>query len=111
MRRAGAFLLLSAALHVLGVILTGVAGESLILLGPAILYVLLFAGLARGMMWVAWTALICMLGGAAGTVAELASQPIAPIWVLWGILIADLIAAVLLFRVIWTGREAANGAV
>lgn len=105
MRTAGAFLLMSAALHVVGVALEGFRSESLFLLGPAALYVLLFAGLARNLMWVAWIAFICMLGGAAGTVAELAGAPIAPRWVLWGILGADLVAAVMLFAAIWTGRK------
>jgi len=105
MRTAGAFLLLSAALHLVGVALEGFRPESLFLLGPAVLYVALFAGLARNMIWVGWIAFICMLGGAAGAVAELANAPIAPRWVLWGILGADLVAAVVLFAAIWNWRK------
>lgn len=105
MRTAGAFLLLSAALHLVGVALEGFRSESLFLLGPAVLYVGLFAGLARNMIWFAWIAFICMLGGAAGTFAELVSEPIAPRWVLWGILGADLAAAVVLFAAIWNWRK------
>jgi hypothetical protein len=110
MRIAGYFLLLSAALHIVGVVLEGESG-SLFLLGPAALYVMLFAGLSRGMIWVAWLAFICMLGGAAGTVAELSgTTPLAPVWVLWGIFGADLIAAVLLFAAIWSGRHSETAA-
>lgn len=108
MRRAGYALLVSAALHLLGLVLVDFASESLFLLGPAVLYVVLFAGLARGKMWVAWTAFICMLGGAAGTVAEFGGAPMAPIWVLWGILGADLLAAALLFGAIWAGGKFAR---
>ena len=50
MKTAGFFLLISAALHVLAVALEGFAPEVMILLAPAALYVLLYAGLARAMM-------------------------------------------------------------
>jgi len=107
MRNAGYFLLISAALHVVGVVVSGFAPEVLILLGPAVLYVLLFAGLARGMLWVAWIAFVCMLGGTAGTIVELVGSSVIEAWVLWGILGADVIAALLLFGAIWRGRVAA----
>lgn len=105
MRTAAALLLVSAALHLIGVALEGFRSESLFLLGPAALYGLLAAGLNRKMILAAWIAFICMLGGSAGTVAELAGVPIAPRWVLWGILGADLAAAVALFAALWTGRK------
>jgi len=110
MRQAGYFLLASAGLHVIGWVLSGFAFDSLFLLLPPVIYILLFAGLARGMMWVAWVAFLCMLGGAAGTIAELNSASAVPDWVLWGILGADLAAAVLLFAAIWMGPKAAKSA-
>jgi len=110
MRQAGYFLLLSSALHLVGFALTGFASDSLFLLFPALLYVLLFAGLARGMLWVAWIAFICMLGGTAGTIVEIVGASAVPDWVLWGIVGADLVAAVLLFAVIWAGPGAARTA-
>lgn len=105
MRNAGYIILISAALHVAGVAMAGFSGESLSLLIPVAIYLLLFAGLARGMMGVAWIALIAMLGGAAGAIVELYSVSVLPEWALWGILGADLVAAVLLFGAIWRGQH------
>lgn len=103
MRAAGYLLLVSAALHVVGVALAGFS-EAALLLAPVAVYVVLFAGLARGMMWVAWLAFVAMLVGSAGAIAELNVPSPLPAPVLWGILAADLAAAVLLFGAIWRGR-------
>jgi len=110
MRQAGYFLLASAGLHVIGWGLAGFSSENLFLLLPPVIYILLFAGLARGMIWTAWIAFLCMLGGAAGTIAELYGASAVPEWVLWGILGADLVAAVLLFAAIWAGPKTAKSA-
>ena len=97
----GIFLLISAGLHVVGSALTGFAGVGLFLLFPAVLYTGFYFGLLRGIIWVAWVALICMLGGMAGTAYELVrASPIAD-WVLIGIIAADLGAAILLTRLLW----------
>lgn len=104
MRNAGNMLLISAALHVVGYWLSGFAMP--FLLFPVLVYCLLFAGLARGMLWVAWIALICMIGGIAGTIIELFGPSLVPAWVLWGILAADAAALVLLFAAIWAGPKA-----
>lgn len=105
MKIAGWFLLLSAALHVVGAALSGFAAVGLFLLFPAVLYLAFFAGLVRGMLWVAWLAFICMLGGMAGTILEFSGPGPVPGWILLGILGADLAAAVALFAVIWTGPK------
>lgn len=105
MKIAGFFLLLSAALHVTGAFLLGFVSVGLFLLFPAVLYVVLYAGLARGMLWVAWLTFICMLGGMAGTILELSGAGPVPSWVLWGIFGADLAVAVALFAVIWHGPK------
>jgi len=104
MKLAGYFILFSVALHVAGVALAGFASGSLFLLGPAIFYVLLFAGLSRGMMWVAWIAFIAMLVGAMGALSELYAVSPVPDWVFAGIFGADICAAVLLFGAIWRGH-------
>ncbi|WP_084864161.1 hypothetical protein [Salibaculum halophilum] len=108
MKTAGVFLLISSALHVAGAVLSGFAPVGQFLLFPAVLYLALYAGLARGMLWVAWLGFICMLGGMAGTILELAAPGPVPAWVLWGILGADLAAAVALFAAIWAGPRAAR---
>ena len=99
--RAEYFLLLSAALHVVGSVLTGFQGIGLFLLFPAVLYTAFSVALHKGVRWVAWVALVCMIGGMAGTAWELIRASIIPDWVLWGIIAADLGAAVLLVRIVW----------
>ena len=105
MRIAGYFLLVSAVLHVVGVALAGFAGETLILLVPTVFYVVLFAGLARGKMWVAWITFICMVIGSAGALSALFGGWPIPAWVFGGILAADVITALLLFVAIWAGPK------
>lgn len=97
----GNFLLLSAALHLIGSVLTRFEGVGLFLLFPALLYTGFYFGLRHNLRWVAWTTLICMLGGIAGTVWELLKVSIVPDWVLWGIVFADFVAATLLVRLLW----------
>jgi len=105
MRFAVIPLLVSAALHVTGFTLEEFASESLFLLFPAGLYSLLSVGLLRGMNWVAWITLACMVGGINGTLIEFAGPLMAPESVLIAIIIADFITAVLLARGLWHGRE------
>lgn len=98
MKTAGGFLLVSAVLHVLGSILSGFSTVGLFLLFPAALYTAFYYGLRQGLEWVAWLALVCMLGGMTGTVLELLKVSSVPDWILLGILAADLAAATFLAR-------------
>lgn len=91
---------MSALLHVIGCFLAEFSPTGLFLLFPAALYLAFFIGLRRGLIWVAWIALICMLGGMAGTGLELYKLSSVPDWVLWGIIAADFGAAVFLVRAI-----------
>ncbi|MEQ6250308.1 hypothetical protein ABMC89_15540 [Sulfitobacter sp. HNIBRBA3233] len=104
MRVAGKFLLASAALHILGAFLSGWSDVGIFLLFPALLYTAFYVGLRRGLGWVAWIALLCMLGGMGGTLLELLGVSSVPDWILWGILAADFGAAVFLVRAISAGR-------
>jgi len=103
MKEAGYFILLSAILHVVGVLL---APSAWFLIVPAVLYVFLYTGLAREMRFVGWIAFICMLGGSVGTIVELTGSSVIETWVLWGILGADVVAGLLLFAALWEEREA-----
>jgi len=98
MKIAGGFLLVSAFFHILGSILSGFSTVGLFLLFPAALYSAFYFGLLRGLKWVAWLALVCMLGGIAGTVLELLKPSTIPDWILWAVVAADLGAAVFLAR-------------
>lgn len=106
MTTAGYFLLVSALLHVIGSALTGFNAVGLFLLFPAVLYSGFFVGLRMDLVWVAWLALIFMLGGMAGTVLELVRQSPIPAWILWSILLADLGAAGFLSRALLLKKRA-----
>ena len=105
MRHASIPLIISAILHVLGFALEGFSSESLFLLFPAGLYCLLSAFLLRGITWVAWLTLACMIGGIVGTFIEFLGPLMAPAFVLIGIILADFVAAGLLIRGLWLNRE------
>ena len=98
-------LLASVTLHVIGFITTGFVSTSLFLLFPAGLYSLLSIGLWRGINWVMWVTLICMVGGSVGTVIEFTGPLIAPVPVLIGILLADLATAGLLMYTLVQSRR------
>jgi hypothetical protein len=101
-------LITSAVLHVIGFALAGFATTSLFLLLPAALYSVLSIGLWRGMTWVAWVTLVCMVGGSIGTVIEFTGPLIAPAPLLIGILLADLVTAGLLILAIAQSRRITN---
>jgi hypothetical protein len=102
MKIAGIFLLVSAALHVVGSLLSGFSAVGMFLIFPAVLYTAFYFGLRRGLTWVAGIALICMLGGMAGTALELVRDSSVPDWILWSIIAADLAAATFLTRAIFS---------
>ena len=106
MRFAVIPLIISAALHVLGFALVGFPYESLFLIFPAMLYCLLTVFLVRGHNWIAWLALVCMIGGIAGTSIEFMGPLMAPSLVLTGIIASDATAAGLLVRGLWLDRVA-----
>ena len=108
MRFAVIPLIISAALHVVGFAMMGSAYGSLFLIFPAVLYCLLSVFLLRGINWVAWLTLLCMIGGIAGTSIEFMGPLMAPSLVLTGIIASDAAAAGLLVRGLWLDRVARN---
>ncbi len=108
MKIAGYALLLDAALQVAAVAAAGFPGGTLPLLIAAAIYVLLSAGLARGMMWVAWLAFIVVIVGSAATISGLFAPSPMPDWALWGGLAANVAALVLLFGAIWSGPKSGS---
>ncbi|MEL6238342.1 MAG: hypothetical protein AAFQ90_07080 [Pseudomonadota bacterium] len=105
MRYAIIPLIVSAVLHVLGFVLVDFAQDSLFLLFPAGLYCLLSVFLLRGVTWAIWLTLVCMIGGAAGTLLEFTGPLMAPAPVLIGIILADTLTAILLARGLWLDRK------
>ena len=106
MRFAVIPLIISAALHVLGFILVDFAYESLFLIFPAVVYCVLSVFLLRCSKRATWLALLCMVGGIAGTFIEFMGPLIAPSPVLVGIIASDAAVAGLLVRVLWLDRKA-----
>ena len=100
------FLMLSAALHVFGSVLSSFHGAGAFLLLPAALYTAFFFGLRQHVLWVIWLTLLCMLGGMAGTLLELSKASPVPVWVLWAILAADFFCAAYLVRALRQNRHA-----
>jgi hypothetical protein len=100
MRLAVIPLIISAALHLVGFFLVGFAQESVFLFFPACLYCLLAVFLMRGVTVIAWLTLV------AGTCIEFMGPLMAPSLVLIGIIASDAVAAGLLARRLWLGREA-----
>ena len=108
MRLAVIPLIISAILHVLGFVLVRFAHESVFLVFPAMLYCLLSIFLLRGDNWAAWFALVCMIGGIAGTINEFMGPLMAPSFVLIAIIASDAAAAGLLVRGLWLDRGTRN---
>ena len=106
MRIAVIPLIISAALHVVGLILVDFAQTSLFLIFPAVLYCVLSIFLLRSARWAAWLTLLCMVGGIAGTCIEFMGPLIAPLPVLVGIIASDAAVAGLLVRALWLDRKA-----
>ena len=106
MRFAVIPLIISAGLHVLGFILVDFAYESLFLIFPAVVYCVLSVFLLRGSKRATWFALLCMVGGIAGTFIEFMGPLIAPSPVLVGIIASDAAVAGLLVRVLWLDHKA-----
>ena len=106
MRFAVIPLIISAVLHIVGFILVNFAWESLFLIFPAVIYCVLSVFLLRGSKRATWLALLCMVGGMAGTFIEFMGPLIAPSPVLVGIIASDAAVAGLLVRVLWLDRKA-----
>lgn len=96
LKLGGQFVILSGLLHFVAVAF----GDATVMGIAGALYVLIGAGLTRGMRWLGYIAFIMMIFGSVFAYGFLTTSP-APQWVLLAIIAADLLAALNLFVALW----------
>ncbi|MEL7297823.1 MAG: hypothetical protein AAGJ86_09175 [Pseudomonadota bacterium] len=99
--RAASAVAASAALHLIGAVISGFTGEGLILLPVVVLYVVFAALLQRGLRWLGYFVFLCMWIGAIGSWIASGSAIAVPVWVYIAISVCDVLAAISLFVVLW----------
>jgi len=100
MRWAGVFLLLSAALHILALVVSGFAGAPQLLIAT-VLYAALGFGVLNGMRWVAYIAFIIVFIGLSVAISGMwAADPMTG-RAFTMIAAADVAALVCLFVALW----------
>ena len=104
LKLAGQFVILSGLFHFVAAIF----GDTMIMVGFGVLYVLIGMGLTRNMRWLGYFAFLIMIFGAVLAYGMLNVAP-APTWVTWTIIAADVIAALNLFVAIWRPKSAPTG--
>lgn len=110
MKLAGYLVFLSAALHLLAVLMAGFEADVLMLLTATIFYIVLGIGLLRGRRAVGWLTFFTMIIGIAFATSDLLGVSHVPDWTMSGILLADLAALGVLFAVLWRDPKARNSA-
>ena len=88
-----------------GIFLSGICTGKCVSRFPSMPLCLLAVFLIRSVTVIAWLTLVCMIGGIAGTCIEFMGPLMAPSLVLIGIIASDAVAAGLLARGLWLGRE------
>lgn len=96
LKLAGQFVILSGLFHFVAAIF----GDTLIMVGIGVLYVLIGMGLTRNMRWLGNFAFLIIIFGAVLAYGMLNAVP-PPTWVTWAIIAADVLAALNLFIAIW----------
>ena len=99
--RAGLFLIISGLLHLPIMFWAGLAGFGTQMAIAGVIWILIGLGLRKHIRGLPYLAFLLMLFGLIYVFATLGSGPV-PTW--WWLLIgaADLLAALFLFRVIWS---------
>ncbi|MGR3502385.1 hypothetical protein [Pseudaestuariivita sp.] len=99
---AALFIVLSGALHLVALPFGAWATFGWVFIAIAIFYAALSLGLVQNWRWLAWIAFACMLIGGNGAFLETFRQE--PSWPYWAILVCDALAALFLFRALWSRR-------
>jgi len=105
MRWGGIFMGVSAALHAVGLIISGFST----LVGPLLVFGVVLAGLAfavlQGRRWAAYLAFIVALMGLSFAAGNIWSLGAVPAWVFQGILATNVLAVLALFGALWRTIE------
>ena len=100
---AGLFLIISGILHIPMFLVGGISQKAIGLAVIGILWIVLGIGLRRQKTYLPCLVYVLMLFGVIASLASLNAGPV-PNWWWWLIFLADLIAAIFLFRIIWSRR-------
>ncbi len=100
-QNAGFFLILSGLLHLPMFLVGGITQKTILMFVVGLVWIALGLGLRRQMKVLPCLVYILMLGGIIASMAGLYAGPV-PNWWWWLTFAADLIAAVYLFRLIWS---------
>ena len=104
------FLALSAVLHVAAPLVSSFAPGTGQLLPVAVLYFAIAYGLMRGWRWLAYVTFILLMVFSSFAIAQMWTPPTLLAWVMTGIVVADWLAVVALFAVLWRARPDLNPA-
>ncbi|NVK31580.1 MAG: hypothetical protein HWE20_11275 [Gammaproteobacteria bacterium] len=94
-------ILISAVLHLVAPVVSRLSMEGLMLVPAALIYGLLARAIWRGARWAQWLTLFVALFGIAVSVRGYLTAGAVPSWVYLQIIIADALAAGLLFVLLW----------
>ena len=107
MRWGAVFIAVSAALHVLALVVGNFSSEALALLPVGIIYAGIAYGLLRGWRWLAYIAFIVVFFAMSIAISNIWAYGDVPGWLYAGIAIADGLAIVALFVALWKSPEMA----
>lgn len=108
MRWAAIIVAISAALHVVALIISGFSAEAWQLLPFGIVYSAFAYGLLSGWRWVAYAAFIALLIGTSVAVSNIWSFGDVPGWLYATIAVANLLSVIALFGTLWRTPQSAN---
>ena len=98
--KAGLFMIISGVLHLPIFFIGGFSGKAIALTAIGVVWVLLGLGLRAQKKWLPCLCYLLMLGGMVAALTLLYTGLI-PNWWVWLIFLADFLAALFLFRLIW----------
>lgn len=102
-KNAGLFLIISGLLHIPMFLVGGFTAKTIQMAVVGVVWILLGLGLRRHMKYLPCIVYALMLMGVCAALSGLYAGPV-PNWWWWLIFLADLIAAVFLFRIIWSKK-------
>jgi hypothetical protein len=106
--RIGAlFVALSGIVHILGVLVSGFASGSQVLLPGGILYLGFAYGLLQGWRSLAYLVFVVMMAGSVVALTSAWSTPGVPTWIFLSIFVLDWLTVFALFGALWKARPVA----
>jgi len=105
---AAGFVFISAMLHIFTFSVAGFGNAAMMLIPYGIAYLVIVAGLTRGMRWLAWIAFFVMAIGGILALAQLWTPSDLPVWWMGLIIAANWFAAAALFANLWRAPAAAT---